>query len=31
MPHGLAQVAVAALVLSMLLAPLIVQVSDRSW
>ncbi|HAF55300.1 MAG TPA: potassium transporter, partial [Thauera sp.] len=29
MPHGLAQVAVAALVLSMLLAPLIVQISDR--
>lgn len=29
MPHGLAQVAVAALVLSMLLAPLIVQFSDR--
>ncbi len=29
MPHGLAQVTVAALVLSMLLAPLIVQVSDK--
>ncbi len=29
MPHGLAQVAVAALVLSMLLAPLIVQFSDK--
>ncbi|ATE58674.1 monovalent cation:proton antiporter-2 (CPA2) family protein [Thauera sinica] len=29
MPHGLAQVAVAALVLSMLLAPLIVQISDK--
>jgi CPA2 family monovalent cation:H+ antiporter-2 len=29
MPHGLAQVAVAALVLSMLVAPLIVQISDK--
>ncbi|MBN8442290.1 MAG: cation:proton antiporter [Thauera sp.] len=29
MPHGLAQVAVAALVLSMLLAPFIVQFSDK--
>ncbi len=29
MPHGLAQVTVAALVLSMLFAPLIVQVSDK--
>ena len=29
MPHGMIQVTVAALVLSMLLAPLIVQVSDR--
>jgi CPA2 family monovalent cation:H+ antiporter-2 len=29
MPYGLAQATVAALVLSMLVAPLIVQVSDR--